>query len=417
VEASDSAAYTQPYFTRPSIEQPYYDVVQPQYLNLSTSPYPLRAWVEANYEGVQLKAGQVVQTVQHVTGRGIVYQPLTVSPAISVQVEPRAGIVPLDAASFEVAVKLHSNIKGPAKGSVRLKLPAGWKSEPSAVPFSTEKDGEDHALTFSVKPVNLSDQAWTIRAIATYGRKTYEDGYSVVGYQGVRPYFWYQPASFKARGVDVKIAPGLKVAYVMGSGDEVPAALKELGISVVLLSPSDLASTELSRFDVILLGVRAYAARPELATYNARLLDYVKNGGVMIVQYNTPEFDHNFGPYPYKMGDDPEEVTDEESQVAILAPENRIFTWPNKITGADFTGWVEERGSKFLTSWDANYKPMLETHDPGQAPQKGGLLYAEYGKGIYVYNAYAFYRELPEGVPGAFRLFANLLSLAKKRAQ
>jgi hypothetical protein len=137
----------------------------------------------------------------------------------------------------------------------------------------------------------------------------------------------------------------------------------------------------------------------------------------MIVQYNTPEFDHNFGPYPYKMGDDPEEVTDEESQVAILAPENRIFTWPNKITGADFTGWVEERGSKFLTSWDANYKPMLETHDPGQAPQKGGLLYAEYGKGIYVYNAYAFYRELPEGVPGAFRLFANLLSLAKKRAQ
>jgi hypothetical protein len=135
------------------------------------------------------------------------------------------------------------------------------------------------------------------------------------------------------------------------------------------------------------------------------------------VQYNTPEFDHNFGPYPYKMGDDPEEVTDEESQVAILAPENRIFTWPNKITGADFAGWVEERGSKFLTSWDANYKPMLETHDPGQAPQKGGLLYAEYGKGIYVYNAYAFYRELPEGVPGAFRLFANLLSLAKKRAQ
>jgi hypothetical protein len=139
----------------------------------------------------------------------------------------------------------------------------------------------------------------------------------------------------------------------------------------------------------------------------------VKNGGVMVVQYNTPEYDHNFGPYPYSMTSNPEEVTDEASQVRILAPSNPVFLWPNRITGKDFEGWVEERGSKWMKSWDAHWQALLETHDQDQPPQEGGLLYAKYGKGIYVYNAYAFYRELPEGVPGAYRLFANLLSLPK----
>jgi hypothetical protein len=139
----------------------------------------------------------------------------------------------------------------------------------------------------------------------------------------------------------------------------------------------------------------------------------VKNGGTVMVQYNTPEYDQNYGPYPYQMGSMPEEVTDEHSKVEILAPANPVFTWPNKINAKDFENWVEERGSKFLTSWDAAYQPLLETHDPGQEPQKGGLLYAKHGKGIYIYNAYAFYRQMPEGVPGAYRLFANMISLTK----
>ena len=182
---------------------------------------------------------------------------------------------------------------------------------------------------------------------------------------------------------------------------------------VTFLAPSDIASADLSRYSSIVLGVRAYAARDELKTYNSRLLDYVKNGGVMIVQYNTPEFDHNFGPYPYAMGSNPEEVTDEVSKIDILDPKNPIFLWPNPITQRDFEGWVEERGSKFLKSWDPHYEALLSTQDEGQEPQKGGLLYARYGKGVYIYNAYAFYRQLPEGVPGAFRLFANLISLPK----
>jgi hypothetical protein len=211
----------------------------------------------------------------------------------------------------------------------------------------------------------------------------------------------------------VKVAPGLNVAYIMGAGDDVPQALVNLGVTVHFLSSGDLASGNLSKFDAIILGVRAYAAREDLKTYNGHILDYVKNGGTVIVQYNTQEYDHNYGPYPYKMGNNPEEVTDEHSKVEILDPANPVFTWPNKISAKDFENWVEERGSKFLASWDTQYEPLLETHDRDQEPQKGGLLYAKYGKGIYIYNAYAFYRQMPEGVPGAYRLFANMISLSK----
>ena len=413
VTAAASVPYTRPYFSRPSIEQPYYDIQDARYLNMPTAPYPLSAWAECKYQGVTFQIGQVVQTAQRVNGLGVVYEPLVTGPPIAVEVSPRAGIVPLESKSFELSVTLHSNVKGAAKGEVELQLPARWRSEPATAPFAADKDGEDRSLTFHVFPADLREKAYQITAIAKYGGKQYREGYRVTGYQGLRPYFLYEPSSYKTSGVNVKVASGLKVGYITGSGDDVPASLRDLGISVSFLSTADLAGADLSRFDVIVLGVRAYAARPDLPTYNQRLLEFVRNGGVMIVQYNTPEFDHNYGPYPYKMGGDPEEVTDEESKVTILDPANPMFTWPNKITEADFEGWIEERGSKFMTSWDPSYQVLLETHDPAQPPQKGGLLYAKYGKGIYVYNAYAFYRELPEGVPGAFRLMANMLSLAK----
>ncbi|MFL6352850.1 MAG: PIG-L family deacetylase [Bryobacteraceae bacterium] len=413
VRASDSIPYTRPHFTRPSIEQPYYDILDPKYLNMPTAPYPLSAWADLDYEGVTIKLGQVVQTVQRINGLGVVYEPLAVAPPISVQVSARAGIVPLSSKSFELSVTVHSNVKGPATGSIELDLPSHWRSEPMSTPFSTDKDGADRSVSFRIFPGHLSEKTYLIKALAKYSGKEYQEGYRVTGYPGLRPYFLYQPSTYKTTGVDVKIAPGLKVGYITGTGDDVPASLQNLGVNVTFLGAADLASANLSGFDAILLGVRTYAARPDLITYSQRLLDYVHKGGVVIVQYNTPEFDRNYGPYPYHMGEEPEEVTDEESDVTILNPENPIFSWPNKITKTDFRGWIEERGSKFMSSWDARYEALLETHDPSQPPQKGGLLYAKYGKGIYIYNAYALYRELPEGVPGAYRIVANMLSVAK----
>jgi hypothetical protein len=413
VTASNSIPYTRPYFTRPSIEQPYYDIQDPRYLTLPTAPYPLSAWAELEYQGVTVKLAQVVQTVQRINGLGVVYEPLAIAPPISVQVSPRAGIVPLSSKSFELSVTVHSNVKGPATGSVELELPSHWRSEPASIPFTTDKDGADRSASFRVLPADLGEKAYVIKALAKYGRGEYRQGYRVTGYPGLRPYSLYETSTYKTTGVDVKIAPGLRIGYITGSGDEVPASLQNFGISVTFLGPADLASANLSGFDAILLGVRTYAARPDLITYNQRLLDYVRNGGVLIVQYNTPEFDKNYGPYRYQMSEEPEEVTDEESDVTILKPDNPTFSWPNKITKADFRGWIEERGSKFMRSWDPHYEALLETHDPSQPPQKGGLLYAKYGKGVYIYNAYAFYRELPEGVPGAYRIMANMLSLAK----
>jgi LmbE family N-acetylglucosaminyl deacetylase len=413
VKAPDNAAFTRPYFTRPDIEQSYYDIIDPEYLNEPLAPYPLAAWAEWNFHGAPIRVGQFVQTVKRVNGLGTVLEPLTVAPAIGISIEPRFGIVPLDAKAFSVKTVVHSNVKGPASGTVRLDLPAGWKSEPASAPFSTAQDGDDLGLSFTVTPSNLGEKPYSITAVAEFAGKQYREGYHVTGYSGLRPYFLYTPSTYKTSGVDVKVAPGLKVGYVMGSGDDVPDSLEHLGIKVNFLAPADIASGDLTSYDAILLGVRTYAARPELATYNNRLLEYVKNGGVVIVQYNTPEFDHNFGPYPYTMTSNPEEVTDEASKVQILAPANPAFNWPNRITEKDFSGWVEERGSKWMKSWDPRYEALLETHDQGQDPQKGGLLYAKYGKGLYVYNAYAFYRQLPEGVAGAYRIFANLISLPK----
>ena len=413
VTASHSIEYTRPYFRRPNIEQPFYDILNSKYLNRPTAPYPLAAWAELKYQDVTVKLGGVVQTAQRVNGLGVVYEPLSVAPAISVRLSAHAGVVPLGSKSFPLSVVVHSNVKGPATGSIHLQLPEGWRSDPASRPFSASKDGEDQSFSFNVLPSNLAEKAYQITATATYGNKEYREGYRVTGYPGLRPYFLYEPSMYKTTGVNVKIAPNLNVGYITGSGDDVPASLRNLGVNVTFLAEADLAGGDLSGFDAILLGVRTYAARPDLITHNQRLLDYVKNGGVVIVQYNTPEYDKNYGPYPYSMGENPEEVTDENSRVDILRPNNPVFTWPNQITEADFRDWIEERGSKFMTTWDPHYETLLETHDPSQAPQKGGLLYAKYGKGIYIYNAYAFYRELPEGVPGAYRLMANMLSLAK----
>jgi hypothetical protein len=413
VTVPEDAQFTRPYFARPDIEQAYYDLPDERYLNQPLSPYPLCAWADFEFQGTPIRVGQYVQTVQRITGQGSVLEPLTVAPAVAVSISPRTGIVPLGSKQFPVAAVVHSNVKGPAKGKLALKLPEGWTAQPASAEFSIADDGQDQALNFVVTPSGLSEKKYQVKAVAEYGGKEYNQGYQVTGYPGLRPYFLYRGANYQTAGVDVNVAPDLKIAYIMGSGDDVPASLTHLGVNVNFLGQSDLATGDLSKYDAILLGVRTYAARNDLRIYNNRILDYVKNGGVAIVQYNTPEFDHNFGPYPYTMTSNPEEVTDEASRVEILEPQNPIFTWPNKITDQDFKGWVEERGSKWMQSWDPHYQALLETHDEGQPLQKGGLLYARHGKGIYVYNAYAFYRQLPEGVPGAYRIFANMISLAK----
>ena len=413
VQIPENSPFTRPYFDRPSIDQAYYDLRNPKYRNLPVAPYPLQAKVRFSYHGAQFEVSEAVQTVQHEVGAGTVNYPLPIGPAISLTMIESAGVIPLDRSFVPVSVRVHSNVKGPAQGTVHLDMPSGWKSDPESAPFSFAQDGEEQIVSFKVSPADIKEKPYELKAVAEYGGHKYKEGYVQIGYPGLRPYFDYSDAKYQLSGANIKVSQNLQVGYITGSGDDIPASLENLGVYVHFLTAGDLASGDLKKYDEILVGVRAYAVREDLRTYNGRLLDYVKNGGVVVVQYQTPEFDHNFGPYPYSMTNNPEEVTDEHSTVTILDPNNAAMKWPNEITAKDFEGWIEERGSKFLKTWDSQYEALLETHDPSQEPQKGGMVIAHYGSGVYTYTAYAFYRQLPLGVPGAYRIFANLLSLSK----
>jgi len=414
VKVPEDAKVTRPPFTRTDIEKSYYDVADPAMRNASLPLPALTAWVTLDYDGVDVRLGQEVQTLHRVTGLGTVYEPLVVAPAISVSVSPAAGVVPLTEKTLMVTADVKSNVKGPATGMVKLELPKGWTSSPEQAEFSIVKDGDSVDVPFVVTPEKMEETAYTMTAVATYAGREYREGYKTVGYAGLLPTNLYRPATYKARGADVKVAPGLKVGYLPGTGDEVQASLENLGVHATTLTMGDVAGGKLAGYDVVVLGVRAYAAHPGLAAANGQLLNYAKNGGVVIVQYNSGNFD--YGPYPSSLGSN-ERVVDETAPVKLLMPENPLLSWPNKITERDFDGWVEERGHGFMGNWDSQYQALLETHDPGQDPQKGGLLVTKTGKGAYVYVAFALYRELPEGVPGAYRLFANLLSVGKAPSQ
>jgi LmbE family N-acetylglucosaminyl deacetylase len=413
VTVPQDAAITRPYYSRPDEEQPYYNIDDRRYLGLPTSPYPLAARARLTYQGAAFEIAEYVQTNERVPGFGTIQNPLIVAPAISVWVSPAAGAVGLSEKSFPFMATVHSNVKGSAQGVLRLKLPNGWRSTPAEAPFAFARDGEDQTIVFSISPDVVKASEYMITAVAEYNGRQYTEGYHLTGYPGLRPYPFYRPSTYKAVGVEVKTAPSLTLGFLPGTGDDVPKALENLDQKVQILAASDITHGDLSRFDAIILGTRAYAVRSELKAANGRLMDYVKNGGVLIVQYNLQDFDHNYGPYPFTLGSNPQKVVDENSPVTLLDPRNAAFTWPNQITAADFKGWVEERGHGFMREWDSRYTPLVETHDPEQDPQKGGLLLARYGKGFYIYDAFALYRQLPSGVPGAYRLLANLVSLGK----
>jgi len=409
----EAAQPTEPYFRRKSIEQPYYDLVDPTVRGDSFAPYPLTAWVEFDYQGLPVRLRQVVQTLKRIPGAGGVFEPLVITPAIGLRMEPTARILPLDGHVLPVHVTVHS--EGKAEGVVRLNLPTGWTSSPTEAPFSRSAAGDSEPIEFNVKftvdPAASSGAMNTITAEAVSGGQRYNSGWQSIGYPGLRPYNLYRPAELHTRKVDVKIAPGLRIGYVMGTGDLVPQALEGLGAMPHLLTPAELMSGDLDSWSAIVIGIRAYSVRPELTTSASRLDDYVRNGGTLIVQYQSASFP---APFPLTMNPTPERVVDESARVGLLAPADPLLTSPNLITHADFDGWVEERGHSFIDHWDPQFTALTETADAGQSPQRGGLLIAHPGKGTYIYCAFALQRQLPELVPGAYRLLANMVSSGAK---
>ncbi|MEZ5419847.1 MAG: hypothetical protein R2708_21230 [Vicinamibacterales bacterium] len=338
-------------------------------------------------------------------------------PRLGITVSPGAAVIPLasQARRVELTVDVVHNAEEATTGVVRLTMPAGWTSAPAEQPFTFARSGERASYRFTVTAPAIDARPYRVEAVATAAGRSYREGYELIDQRDLELRYLYRPSTVEVRGIDVTVLSNLKVGYVMGVGDSVPQGLQQLGAQVTLLGERELATADLAQFDAIMTGTRAYAVRDDLKTYNQRLLDYVRGGGNMIVLYNTAELVPNqFAPYPAENPRNSEEVSEEDSPVEILAPGHQAFTWPNRITAADFDGWVEQRGSKFFSTWDAAYTPMIATFDKGQAPQRGGWLVARHGQGTWTYFAYALHRQLPYGVAGAYRITANLLALGKR---
>jgi len=416
VTAPANALLTRPYFHRDSISEARYAVHDSSRIYRPAAETALSAVARYEVEGVQVELRAVARRREANLPYGYKELEVAVVPALAVNVAPARAIVPLSESSKSVnlQVELLNNRESDCDGELRLQLPGEWTSQPPVHRFQFSRAGERRSFPFVVSIPSLADRSYTIEAIASAGAREYREGYDIIAHRDLETRYLYHPARSLVRGIDVNVAPGLKVGYIMGVGDEVPAGIAQLGVGVRLLNEQDLASGDLRQFDAIMTGTRAYAVREDLKTYNRRLLEYVHAGGNLIVLYNTQEFvPARYAPFPAELPGSAEEVSEEDSPMEILAANHRVFQYPNKITNVDFDGWVEQRGSKFFSTWDKAYTPMISTHDKGQAPQQGGWLSARYGKGYYTYFAYAFHRQLPYGVAGAYRLLANLLSLGK----
>jgi LmbE family N-acetylglucosaminyl deacetylase len=342
---------------------------------------------------------------------------VAIAPAFSVMLEPAEQVVPVDLqGATAVKVAVASNLTGAPDGNLQLQLPSGWRAEPERERVNLPKRGDKKEFEFKVFPGSLKEGRAEIRAELSTGRQRYADGYTLITREDLDAFNYYQQAVQHVSIVDMKIPKDLKIGYVMGAGDDIPTVLQQIGMDVTLLSAEKLASEDLSRYRTIVLGIRAYDTQKAVAANNKKLLDFVSAGGTLVAQYNTGVGDFNSGHYtPYPAQLSRARVSVEEAPVEILAPDDPIFHYPNQITQHDFDDWVQERGLYFMDQWDSNLKPLLSCHDPGEPPQKGGLLKAQYGKGTYMYSAYAFFRQVPAGVPGAIRLYVNLLSAGEKR--
>ena len=402
--------YSQPYWLRKEPSKGMFNVDDQTMIGLAENPPaipitvafetgqmqpPLIFTVPAVYRWVDAVRGEQVRNVD-------------VVPDLTANLEEHVYLFP-DSKPKSVAVKVR-DFAGAIEGRVSLVVPSGWKVTPEDVPVSFKSRNDETDAKFVVTPAAAETVA-AIRAQVVAGGKTFGEEVTNIEYPHIPAQRVF--SNVGAKLVRMQLARrGQHIGFIMGSGDEIPDSLRQAGYDVTLLTDDDLETADFSRFDAIVSGVRAYNVRKAMRAAHPKLLAWVQNGGTYVVEYNRPSLPvllvNPPGPYPFKVTD--ERVTVEEAPVKILDPANPIFTTPNKITQADFNGWVQERGVYFTRDWDPRYQTVLESHDPGETEHPGGELYARYGKGVFIYTGYAWFRQLPAGVPGAYRLFVNMVS-------
>lgn len=415
VVASSDAQVVQPYWLTESHNGEVFPWPEGDLQNRPFAPPLVHGRVSVEIGGVAVEVVKPLEFRFADPVRGELRRNVDVVPAITVALDSDLEIIPVSesykACCLEVRVESH--VARPLTGWVQLNLPDGWMATPAKVPFTLDTKGDMATAEFSVSSSQpLVEGSHRIRALAVVEDKSFDTEMQTITYPHIQTHRIYRPAEILLQVVDFHVAP-VTVGYIMGSGDRVPEALVRMGLTVTMLGPDELRSGDLSRFDTIVVGIRASEARPDFVNHHDRLLDYVRQGGTLIVQYQQTNYVRdNLTPFPAEMRS---RVSDERAPVRILEINHPVFLFPNQIVDEDWEGWVQERNLYAFTSFDNRFTPLLESFDPGEAPQRGGQVYAKLGRGHYIYTSYSWFRQLPAGVPGAYRMFANFVSLPNAR--
>jgi LmbE family N-acetylglucosaminyl deacetylase len=430
VKVAGDAEPTQPYFLEEERDGYLY---RWNAAAAKTEPFQkplISADVLVEIDGTEITFNQPVEYRYADDIRGELRRNLNVVPKVSLELDQKLIVSPRqkEPNKHKVSVSLMSHSSAPVSGKLYLKMPNGqkvamkplkgddwyhtvkdWKVSPEAVDFTLKRKGESVAYEFEITVPSFEERhIYKIEAVAEIGGEKFTRVLNEIAYPHIQTHRFYTPAATSVNVLDLEVAE-VKVGYIMGSGDSVPEAIRQIGLNVEMLDKKALTSGDLSKFDVIVVGIRASQTRDDFVANNERLLEYVKNGGTLIVQYQQGEYPP-LAPYPVQLN---ARVAEEDAAVTILEPAHPVFNFPNKITPDDFENWVQERNLYAFRTFDERYTPLLEAHDTNEPENKGGMIYAEIGKGKYMYISYAFFRQLPAGVPGAYRLFANILSLPK----
>ncbi len=407
---ASSSTYSDPYWLRQEHSQGLFKVPDNSFIGRpENGPAVMIDFViEINGEKIDLATPLIYKWTDPVKGE--LFRPFEIVPPVFVNLSQQVFVFnDMEPRTVGVLVKSASGSR--FTSTIKLNIPAGWKSEPASSVIELTRRGEEKKLEFKIYPT-AGEGTFTLRAVADVNGKTYSSAIRTIAYDHI-PFQTLLPES-KANIVRMDIKhEGHLIGYIPGAGDGIPDALRNIGYEVWEMKDEEVTPANLQKLDAVVLGVRALNTNERMRHYIGELMEYVKNGGTMVVQYNTNsdlEVD-TFSPYPLKISRD--RVTEENSEVRILKPDHPALNYPNKIKAEDFNGWIQERGLYFPDKWDSNYEALLSMNDTGETAKDGSLLIAKYGNGYYIYTGLSFFRELPEGVSGAYKLFANLASMGK----
>jgi LmbE family N-acetylglucosaminyl deacetylase len=405
----DNAPYSQPYWLRKPRTLGTFTVDDQKLIGLPENPPALPVEIILQVSGQELR--YIVDTTYRASDAiiGQPLRPLVIAPPVFVNVLDNVFIFPTNQPK-PVSVRVTA-ATGPATGELKLAVPQGWKVSPASIPLDLKAVNAEMMGRFNVKPPD-QDSEGTLRAIVSIEGRDYSLGRVRISYPHIGVQTLMPPAEAKIVRADIR-KKGDSIGYIPGAGDDVPESLRQIGYSVKMLSEPEITAKNLAQFSAVVFGIRAFNTQDRISNWLSEVFEYVKNGGLAIAQYNTlADLKTNqFGPYPLEISRD--RVTDENAPVRVLAPNDALMNIPNKITPKDFDGWVQERGLYFPNKWDAAWTPVLSCNDPNEKPLDGGLLVAKSGNGFFIYTSYSWFRQLPAGVPGSYRLFANMLSLGK----